>query len=178
MSQVHLPAAASSQHAVSIALAGHLAIRERLKALETDLDEETLADTLEGLTDLHEILAAVTRAAVTDAAMAEGLKGHIENLRQRFQRLVDRADQRRKLVREAMLEADIKKIVAPDLTLSIRPGTPSVVVIDETAIPDPYWQPREPRLDRMGLLADLKRGCTVAGAELSNAEPVLSVRVK
>jgi hypothetical protein len=51
-------------------------------------------------------------------------------------------------------------------------------VVEEAAIPPPYWVPREPRLDRAGLLSDLKSGLTVAGAELSNPTPVLSVRVR
>jgi hypothetical protein len=49
---------------------------------------------------------------------------------------------------------------------------------DEKEIPPPYWEPREPRLDRRGLLNDLKKGVAVAGATLSNPEPVLAVRVR
>ena len=66
-----------------------------------------------------------------------------------------------------------QKVAAPDFTVSIRPGSPALVVVDENAIPSPYWVPREPRLDRLGLLNDLKTGLPVAGAELSNPEPVL-----
>ena len=55
-----------------------------------------------------------------------------------------------------MLEVDLKKVAAPDLTMTIRPGTPAVVVIDEKAIPDTYWEAREPRLDRA------VRGCEEA----------------
>ena len=163
---------------ISTLVSGYQTVRERIKALDPDIDETTLADTVEGLTDLHEILAATVRAALTDEAMAEGLKGYIEELRSRLTRLAERAAQRRHIVRDAMVEADLKRIVAPDLTLSVRQGSPALVVVDEIAIPQPYWVPREPRLDRSGLLNDLKRGMHVAGAELGNPEPVLSVRVK
>ena len=57
-----------------------------------------------------------------------------------------------------MLEVDIRKVAAPDFTASVRPGSPALVVVDEGAIPPPYWEPREPRLDRLGLLNDLKNG--------------------
>ena len=77
-----------------------------------------------------------------------------------------------------MIEVDLKAIKAPDFTLSLRTGSPALVVLDEGAIPQPYWEPREPRLNRLQLLADLKRGATIAGAQLSNPEPVLSVRVR
>jgi hypothetical protein len=55
---------------------------------------------------------------------------------------------------------------------------PAVIVIDEAAIPSIYWEPRDPRLNRQGLLADLKQGAEITGVTLANPEPVLSVRTK
>jgi Siphovirus Gp157 len=153
-------------------------IRDRIRTEDPDIDEQTLADTVEGLTDVHDILAAIIRAALTDEALAEGLKLRITQMCDRLGRLDDRATHRRKVVKDAMVELDLKKITAPDFTASIRAGMPSLVVIDEAAVPSIYWEPRQPRLNRHGLLADLKRGTEVTGAELSNLEPVLSVRTK
>ena len=109
---------------------------------------------------------------------SEGLKGHIQALQDRLHRLIERASERRRIARDAMIEVDVRKIAAPDFTLSVRPGSPALVVVDQKVIPDPYWQPREPRLDRVGLINDLKRGAAVPGVVLSNPEPVLSVRVR
>jgi len=77
-----------------------------------------------------------------------------------------------------MIELDLKKITAPDFTVSIRPGIPALLVLDEAAVPSIYWEPREPRLNRQGLLNDLKGGAEVGGVALSNPEPILSVRTK
>jgi hypothetical protein len=76
-----------------------------------------------------------------------------------------------------MVELDLKKLAASDFTASIRPGTPALMVIDEAALPNIYWEPREPRLNRQSLVAALK-GNEIPGAALSNPEPVLSVRTK
>lgn len=165
-------------HEITHAIAVHRTIRERIIALDGDIDEVTLADTLEGLTDLNEVVAAVVRSALIDEAMVGGLKGHIRLLQERSQRLAVRAVVRRQIARDAMVEADLRKIAAPDFTLSVRQGSPKVQVTDEAAIPEAYWQPREPRLDRLGLLDDLKKGVSISGAQLSNPEPVLSVRVR
>ena len=74
-----------------------------------------------------------------------------------------------------MVELDLKKITAPDFSVSIRPGLPSLMVIDEAAVPSIYWQPSAPRLKRQELLTELKDGAEIEGVALSNPEPVLSV---
>jgi hypothetical protein len=153
-------------------------IRSRIIALDVGIDDTTLSDTVDGLTDLNEVVAAVIRSALVDEAMAEGLKEHIRALEERLSRLNERAQKRRCIARDAMLEVDLKKVAAPDFTLSVRPGSPALVVVEEKAIPDGYWEQREPRLDRLSLLNDLKKGLSVAGVSLSNPEPVLSVRVR
>jgi hypothetical protein len=156
----------------------HSELRRRLVADDPSLDDRTLADTLEGLTDLKEMLAALVRAALEDEALAMGLKLRLDNMRERLTRLQDRASKRRQVARDVMVETETRNIIAPDFTVSVRAGSPALVVFEETAIPPSYWEPQPPRLNRRSLLDELKQGTIVAGASLSNPEPVLSVRTR
>jgi hypothetical protein len=153
-------------------------IRDRIRAHDPQIDEQTLADTVEGLTDLNEILQAVIRAALADEALARGLKCRISDMQDRLNRLEERASKRRQIAKDVMLELDLRKLEAPDFTASIRPGMAALVVLNEDAVPKTYWEPGEPRLRRQVLANDLKGGAEVAGATLSNPEPVLSVRTR
>ena len=94
-------------------------------------------------------------------------------MQDRLDRLQDRASKRRQIAKDVMVELDLKKLTAPDFTASLRPGMPALVVLNEDAVPSIYWQPGEPRLKRQELAIDLKQGAEVAGATLSNPEPVL-----
>jgi hypothetical protein len=158
--------------------ATYRAIRDRIRTQDLQIDEQTRADTVEGLTDLHEILTAIVRAALTDEALAMGLKCRISDMQGRLDRLQDRAAKRRQIAKDAMVELDLKKITAPDFSASLRPGMPALVVLNEDAVPKTYWEPGEPRLRRQILASDLKGGAEVAGATLSNPESVLSVRTR
>jgi len=163
---------------LEIAAANYRTLRDRLRAEDPQIDEQTLADTVEGLTDLHEVLAAIIRAALTDEALAAGLKARVAEMQARLDRLQDRAAKRRQIAKDVMFELDLKKLTAPDFTASIRPGTPALMVIDEAAVPSIYWEPRDPKFNRQGLLAGLKGGAEITGVSLSNPEPVLSVRTR
>ena len=153
-------------------------IRERVRAQDPQIDEQTLADTVEGLTELHEIIAAIVRAALADEALATGLRGRIAEMQDRLERLQNCAAKRRQIAKDVTVELDLKKIMAPDFTVSVRPGMPALLVLDEAAVPSIYWEPREPRLNRQELLNELKGGADIEGVTLSNPEPVLSVRTK
>ena len=151
-------------------------IRDRIRAEDPQIDEQTLADTVEGLTDVHEILAAIVRAALADEALANGLKGRIAQMQDRLDRLQDCAAKRRQIAKDVMIELDVKKIAAPDFTVSVRPGMPALLVLDEAAVPSIYWEPRAPKLKRQELLTELKDGVEIKGVALSNPGPVLSIR--
>jgi len=152
----------------------------KLKLLDTfpDLDDETLADTVEGLSDLHEIIAEVIRSALVDEAMASGLKVRISDMKARLERLETRARKKKALALEAMGEAEIKKLNQPDFTASVRKGQAGVDIISEGEIPETYWIPQPRKLDRLELRAALKAGDAIPGVALKPALPTLSVRVK
>src|SRR5262245_41978782 len=100
-------------------------IRDRIRAEDPSVDDQALADRVEGLTDVHEIITAILRGALADEALATGLKMRIAEMEERLNRLQDRSSKRRQVVKEVMIDLDLKKITAPDFTVSIRPGTPA-----------------------------------------------------
>ena len=142
------------------------------------LDEECLADTLEGITDLHEMIAAVIRSALVDEALQAGLRSRLEEMRQRLARLEERGGKKRQLALDAMCDVGLKKLEQPDFTASARAGLPPLIIMSEGEVPSDYWMPQPPKLDRQSLLADLKRGEVIPGAELGNPQPCLAVRTK
>ena len=153
-------------------------LRQKVIDQYLDLDDETIRDTLEGITNLHEMIAAVIRSALVDEALHTGLRLRVDDMRERLSRLELRASKKRQLALEAMTEVGLIKLEQPDFTVSARAGSPALVVVAEDKIPGPYWLPQPPKLDRQGLLGELKRGIEIPGAQMSNPKPVLSVRTK
>jgi hypothetical protein len=164
--------------ALNTEVSKHQLLRQQLLSEYPEVDDATLQDTLEGITDLHEMIGAVIRSALLDEALQAGLRTRLEEMRQRLARLEERGSKKRQLALEAMCEAGLKKLEQPDFTASARAGLPSLTVVAEDQIPADYWLPQPPKLDRQSLLAALKRGGEVAGAQLSNPKPILAVRTK
>ena len=159
-------------------LAEYQYLRDRLQADFPEADEITLRDTLEGLSSLPEALAAIVRSYLDDLDLAAALGIRISDMQERLSRFEQRADKKRELVTSVMERANLKKLAEPDFTASLRTVPPSVVVIDEAQIPQDYWKPQGPRLDRQAISAALKGGSAVPGAVLSNSQMTISVRTK
>jgi len=167
-----------SARPLAVEVSTYQALRGRLLNEWPEIDEETLADSLEGITDLHEMIAAVIRSALVDEALHAGLRLRLDDMRERLSRLEVRAAKKRQLALEAMSEVGFTKLEQPDFTASTRAGSPALIVIAEDKIPNTYWLPQPPKLDRQTILGELKHGAEIPGAQLNNPQPVLMVRTK
>jgi hypothetical protein len=156
----------------------HEVLRAELKAAFLNIDEETLRDTLEGISDLPEALAAVTRSYMDDLALAAALGMRISDMQERLSRFEVRAEKKRVLLTQVMERAQLKKLQEPDFTGSLRAIPPGLVVCNEADIPEVFWKPQPPKLDRKGLLAALGAGQAIPGANLGNGGTTISVRTK
>ena len=87
-------------------------LRNQLIKEIPDIDPETLADTLEGITDLREMLSEVVRSALVDEALASGLSTRMSEMKARHERLEVRARRKRELALKAMAEAEIPKLAS------------------------------------------------------------------
>lgn len=160
------------------AAADHAALRAELLVMFAGIDDETLRDTLEGLSSLPEALSAVIRTYLDDLSVAAALGMRISDMQERLGRFEARAEKKRALVTQVMERAALKKLQEPDFTVSLRAVPAGLVVCDETAIPADYWKPQPPKLDRKGLLATLTAGQTIPGAALGNGGTTISVRTR
>jgi hypothetical protein len=159
-------------------LAEHEYLSQRLRVEFPDADEETLRDTLEGLSSLPEMLACVLRSYLDDIALAAALGIRINDMQERISRFEQRAEKKRALITSVMERADLKKLAEPDFTVSVRTTAPSLMVTDKTEIPRDFWKPQPAKLDRQGLTAALRQGRSVPGAVLSNGQATISVRTR
>ncbi len=153
-------------------------LRERLKVAFPEADEETLMDTLDGMTSLTDSLAELLRSSQEDQSLATALRGRMSDMQERCGRFEERARKKRELVCTVMEEAELKKLTEPDFTVSLRPARAPLMIIDEEAIPGDYWKPQPAKLDRMGLISALSNGRDIAGAVLGNPPLTIAVRTK
>lgn len=144
----------------------------------SDIDEETLEDTLEGLTDLDEIIAHTIRSAIADKALASALKARIADMKLRLSRLQSRARGKRTACAKAMADTGLKSIKKDDLTVSLRASQQQLDILDESVVPKAFWRTPPPVLDKRALSDALKAGYTIRGVTLTQSAPSLTVRVK
>lgn len=153
-------------------------LRRRLIEADPEIDETTLLDTLEGATNLSEALGEVIRVALDEEALADALRARLAGMRERLDRIEAARAKKREVAQAVMEDAGIEKILEPDFTVSLRVSPPGVAVVNEAEIPDPFWIPQPPKLDRKGILDALKSGTRVPGATFTNSRVSLAIRTR
>lgn len=141
-------------------------------------DDEALPDTLDGIADLGDQIAALISHALENESFAEAIDKRITDLRARKDRLNKAAKAIRSAVAEAAADAGIKKLPRPEFTLSFSISKPS---LSGDASPEdlPAEFVRIKReIDRTKVKAAIDEGRAVPGFTLSNGRPTITVRVK
>ena len=142
-----------------------------------DGDEQLLLDSLEGETDFHKFIDAILRRMLPTEACADGIGDLILDIKVRQERFEQRIEGLRLLAFKMMNVAAVRKVERPGATLNVRASPPKVIITDEALLPADCVRVRtEP--NKIVIKERLARGEPVPGAEMSNREEVLAVRVK
>jgi hypothetical protein len=105
---------------------------------DLDLDEQLKLSTLEGETELNEIVSALLAENENDEGMIGAIKAQRDVRKERIDRLGNRIEARKKAIVSLMDCARITKLPLPEATVSLRTLQPSPKVVDEEALPDEF----------------------------------------
>lgn len=128
------------------------------------LFDESMMDQLEGEfnTKIDNICAYIKN----QEALKSGISDEIKSLNDRKRSVDRKIDYLKGLITDSMARRDVKKLETPRNKISFRKSV-SVNVLDENQIDGSYFVEKvERKLDKKTLLADLKNGVEVDGAEL------------
>lgn len=146
----------------------YLTAAEHLSDLE--LDDQTIADTLEGLAGTLEVKATNVAAFVRNLeSSADAIKAAEGEMAKRRKAIENRADRLKKYLHENMERAGILKIESPHFCLTVRRNPPAVVIDAESQIPGEFYKLAPPpplTLDKKALADAMKSGREVPGAHL------------
>jgi hypothetical protein len=139
------------------------------KLADLDLDEQTVADTLEALSGDLEVKATATAMVVRNMlSLAEQIRQAEEAMGQRRRALEGRAKRLNAYLLETMQFAGIQRIESPHFVLSVKTNPASVEVFDPAQIPAAYVHQPEPPpvVDKIAIRQALATGHDVPGARL------------
>lgn len=153
-------------------------LRERLKAeYGLDDDDEALADTIDGETDLGEQLAKLARDALRSEYMAKGIGELIKDTQLRKARLEHRAEKLRAVINWALSESGMSKVTLPDMTISLSAGRAPLLIDEDIPVPEQFCRVvYEP--DKKVIRSAIDSGEHLTFARLGNPKPILSIRTK
>jgi hypothetical protein len=128
-----------------------------LKEIGEDDDKQLVADTLEGELNLQEAVESVIKSIVEeDEVLIEGINKARARLEVRKSDAETRIERKRAILLTAMQLLDLKKIVTPHATVSVRPVPPKLVVVNEESVPVEFFKRADPVLDKKTLTDRLK----------------------
>lgn len=155
---------------------------ERLSAeladmLGDDFDAETFWDTLDGETDVLDIIGHLVRQRVEANAFEAASKEAAKTYTDRARRMADKSKAISKALGTILDATGQRKVTHPLATVSRTHGRMSCRVTDEAAIPSQLTVTTV-KPDTAAIKAQLEAGEDVPGAELVRGEDGVTVRVK
>lgn len=160
-------------------VATYLELRKRISMIyELNEDDPVLADTVDGETDLTEQIAAVLRESKATDAMAEGLASLMDAMQARKVRLEAKAKNLRSAALWALQETGQTKLKVPDMTVSVMPGKPTMV-IDLLRLPGDFKITVATfAADRPRIQEAVDSGDVPEGVEVVAPVPFLTIRTR
>ena len=144
-----------------------------------ELDEQLKLSTLEGETELNEIVSALLAESEDDEGMIGAIKAQVDVRKERIDRIQQRIDARRKAIMSLMDCAQITKLPLPEATVSIRSLPPKPKIVDEQALPNAFtFEVTSRKPDKEAIDAALERSEQVPGVVMFNGGESLTVRRK
>lgn len=144
------------------------------KLAELDLDAQTIADTLEGLSgDLETKAQNVAFFVRNLEATAAAIKQAEADMAARRKAMENRADGLKRYIFESMTVAGIEKIECPHFRLAIKNNPAAVDVFEPGLVPSSFMrtpEPPPPAPDKTAIKEALKAGQDVPGARLTSGQ--------
>jgi hypothetical protein len=168
----------TSMEVLRLEAAHYRLLADQLKAEYGALDDDTLRDTMEGVSELPQMIEGLVRSALDDEALITGLKSRLDAMSERLARIKERHEKKRGLAAWAMGSAGIPKMEVPDFGVSLCAGMQRLMISDPTKIPDQFLVPQPSKLDRTAIATALKGGEIIEGAVFETGNPFIAVRAK
>ena len=143
---------------------------------DPDVDAQTIADTLEAIGGEIEDKAENYAKVIANAtAERDGLANEIDRLTRRKRAIDENTKRMKEVLQQAMQITGKTKFKTPLFSFGIQKNPASVQIDEGATIPDKYLIAQEPKIDRKGMIADLKEGIEIKGCTLTQSE---SLRIR
>lgn len=144
---------------------------------EMELDQETLADTLESLQiPIEEKAENVIKFAKNLEAMAEARKTEAKRLTEQAAKDAKKAERLLSYLDDAMRMLNKKKLTAGVFEVGYKKGL-EVVKVDETRLPKEYWLSQKPKpMGKPELKKLVKDGVEIEGVTLERNPDKLTIK--
>lgn len=140
-------------------------------------DEQTFWDTMDGETDIMDVVRELLDEDAKCKANCDYIKNHIQELKNRQARFEARANSVRKALKSIMLATGQEKIPHPLATITLRAGTQSVNITDEKEVPTQLTK-TVTSPDKAAIKRLLMAGEQIDGAELVTGPKTVSIRTR
>jgi|SRR5699024_4387476 len=139
-------------------------------AEDTEVDFSEALNELEGDFDIKaENLVKVMR---TLEAKEKAYKDEMDRLNEQRKVIKNSVQGLKEYLQDSMQMMGKKKVEGKLFTVAIQKSPPTLKIDDDKYIPDGYWIPQPPKLDRKELLQDMKLGEEIEGVEIVQGEHV------